>query len=213
MRSTSSPCAVSMMMGTADLARTRRRTSNPRIPGNMTSRMISEYAPETERSRPSEPSWTASIWKPWDFRYCPTSSQSSTSSSTIRMRRADKASGLSVWDGRITLLYTLLGPESKVARQEPRSSCEGAVKQPADQPGLRSTETSLSDGKTALRVYNDVQSFIKRMLYFGASPGFPLLSGGQSFSRRILRLILIGIGTWRVCQVLSLAHTPALPAR
>src|ERR1700734_2651752 len=129
-----------MMIGTADLARTRRRTSKPRMPGNMTSRMISEYVPERERSRPSEPSWTASIWKPWDFRYCPTSSHSSTSSSTIRMRMADKASGLSVWDGHITLLYTLLWPESKVARDGPRRSCEDAAKRPADQPGLRGAE-------------------------------------------------------------------------
>jgi hypothetical protein len=50
------------------------------------------------------------------------------------------------------------------------------------------------------------------MLYFRASPGFPLL-GRAIVVQANLELILMGIGTGRVCQVLSLAHQPALPAR
>jgi hypothetical protein len=51
------------------------------------------------------------------------------------------------------------------------------------------------------------------MLYFAASPDFPLLIAGNGFSTQFLGLILMDTGNWRVCQVEVVAHPPALPAR
>jgi hypothetical protein len=58
------------------------------------------------------------------------------------MRMADKASGLSLWGGRITLLYTLLRPESKVARRWAAAQAE-----PSD---------AAAKNAGGSKVYNDV---------------------------------------------------------
>jgi hypothetical protein len=55
---------------------------------------------------------------------------------------ADKASGLSLWGGRITLLYTLLRPESKVARRWAAAQAE-----PSD---------AAAKNAGGSKVYNDV---------------------------------------------------------
>jgi hypothetical protein len=51
------------------------------------------------------------------------------------------------------------------------------------------------------------------MLYSGASLSVSEAERGQSFFRRILGLILMDIGIWRICQVEIVAHPPAVPAR
>src|ERR1700722_1172078 len=107
MRSTSSPCAVSIITGIADFARICRNASNPRTPGSITSRITREYVSESARATPVVPSCTASTSNPCERRYWSTSSQSSTSSSTTRIRVAGQSLGFSFFAGN-TLCLNLI---------------------------------------------------------------------------------------------------------
>ncbi len=64
MRSTSSPRAVSIITGTSDSRRRRRRTSNPFIPGRFTSSRMSSGPLFRPCSIPSSPDWTVLSSKP-----------------------------------------------------------------------------------------------------------------------------------------------------
>src|SRR5215469_8277634 len=86
MRSTSSPRAVSSSTGNLETARILRSTSNPLIPGSMTSSTASTYSPAVAFSKPLSPSCTDSVTKPSARKYSPTRWQSSTSSSITRIR-------------------------------------------------------------------------------------------------------------------------------
>src|SRR5580693_5157199 len=86
MRSTSSPRAVSNNTGSREVARILRSTSNPLMPGNITSSTASRYSPAVAFFRPLSPSCTHSTMNPSARRYSPTKWQSSTSSSITRIR-------------------------------------------------------------------------------------------------------------------------------
>src|SRR5271169_3906364 len=86
MRSTSSPRAVSNSTGSREVARILRSTSNPLIPGSMTSSTARRYSPAVAFFSPLSPSCTHSTVKPSARRYSPTRWQSSTSSSITRIR-------------------------------------------------------------------------------------------------------------------------------
>src|SRR5215472_3168569 len=103
MRSRSSPRAVNIRTGVRRSARIRRRTSNPSIPGSITSRTISAWSPERARSTPCALVRTVSTRKPSALRNRPTSLQSSGSSS---ITRTCPASDSTVWF--VTLLMVRL---------------------------------------------------------------------------------------------------------
>src|SRR3984957_13533387 len=86
MRSTSSPRAVSNKIGSREVARPRRSTSNPLMPGSITSKTTSRYPPPVAFCKPLSPSCTHSTMKPSACKYSTTKWQSSTSSSMTRIR-------------------------------------------------------------------------------------------------------------------------------
>src|ERR1700743_2854602 len=85
MRSTSSPRAVSMMIGTCDSARTLRHRLRPSSPGSMTSRINRSTRWSAIARAISRPSVAAATLQPLPRRYFAISDRVSRSSSTTRM--------------------------------------------------------------------------------------------------------------------------------
>jgi len=84
MRSTSSPRAVSMMIGMVDVARRSRHSARPSSLGSMRSRMTRSKWSRASSARMPAPSATARTRRPCCERYPVSSSRSAGSSSTTR---------------------------------------------------------------------------------------------------------------------------------
>jgi hypothetical protein len=85
MRSTSSLRAVSMMIGTCELARSSRHSVSPSSPGSMTSSTIRSTRPRLNTRRISFPSRATLTRSPFFSRYSASSVRISWSSSTTTM--------------------------------------------------------------------------------------------------------------------------------
>ena len=84
MRSTSSPRAVSMMIGTCERLRSSRHSDRPSSPGSIRSSTIRSTCERSRTRRISLPSGTAVVRNSCFSRYCASRPRISRSSSTIR---------------------------------------------------------------------------------------------------------------------------------